>query len=155
MHFIYLLPFVYLSISFERDHRLAQAFRPSVCSWWISMAQLTLWKWCPLTLSERGNALYLFVNVNTVRVVETREAKSRFFHILPTSAPLPPLSPPLPPPIYFPRVSFSAWPLQRQLHLHGDLDQQHPPRGSLAESHPEPVSAVCVRGYHGGLLRGE
>lgn len=56
----------------------------------------------------------------------------------------------------FPHVSFSALPpLQRQLHLHGDLDQQHPARGSLAESCPEPIGALRVRGHHRGLFRGE
>ena len=54
-----------------------------------------------------------------------------------------------------PRVWFSASPLQRKLHLYGDLDQHHPARRALADSRPEPVGAVRVRGHHGGVLRGE
>lgn len=45
--------------------------------------------------------------------------------------------------------------LQRKLHFHGDLDQQHQAGGALAQPGPKPISALRVRGHHGGVFSGE
>lgn len=143
-------------LSFACAHRPAQTSHQSVCSWWICMVQLTLWRWCLLTPSGPGST-HLCECKNRINLEDFRSYLSEM--ITHVQVPLfltasyfflrsfAPLSNHL--------VSFSASSLQRQLHLHGDLDQQHPPRSSLAESCPEPIIALRMRGHHRGMLRGE
>lgn len=92
--FIDLSFIIYPPVFCERDRRLARAFHRSACSWWIYTVQLTLWKWCPLTPSERGNTSYLFLKCKcnlsrekTPRGHPPKTVQSPFTSSLPSAPP--------------------------------------------------------------------